>query len=215
MNKIIVPFLLLAFLVTSMGVLQAQGIYPTLSSACESRNGTLTAYDDGFSLLKKCEGESRRVVLIGQQGPKGDKGDQGDQGAQGIQGIQGLQGEQGIPGPSGAPGPKGDQGDAGPTPAVTDIVIFTNAYREHNTSSNIFDLNGHKLLVLSCLYTNGGGGIIPYFSDDQVTWYDDHRAQCSGNTNNAYIQILSSIKGRYYKFVTVNGFGAEVKAILY
>lgn len=47
-------------------------------------------------MLTKCPSPSRRVILIGQQGPKGDKGDKGETGDQ---------------------GPKGDKGD--PSPADT------------------------------------------------------------------------------------------------
>ena len=54
--------------------------FPTISTACESKNGELTAFADGFSFLQKCQGNSRRVVLIGEQGIQGLKGDKGDKG---------------------------------------------------------------------------------------------------------------------------------------
>lgn len=67
---------------------------PSITTACEKENGTVFSFNDGFSNLKNCQGNSRRVVLIGQQGPKGDKGDQG------IQGPKGDTGPQGSPAPS-------------------------------------------------------------------------------------------------------------------
>ena len=62
---------------------------PNITTACEQANGVLYAFNDGFSHRKKCSGDDRRVVLIGQQGPKGDKGDKGDQGIQGPKGDPG------------------------------------------------------------------------------------------------------------------------------
>ncbi len=60
-----------------------------ISTACEQQNGVLYGFNDGFSNRKKCAGEDRRVVLIGQQGPKGDKGDPGPKGDSGPQGSPG------------------------------------------------------------------------------------------------------------------------------
>ncbi len=77
----------------------ALDILPTVTEACEGRNGDLNVINDGFSHLEKCQGNSRRVVMLGQQGPKGDKGDQGEPGQQ---------------------GPKGDPGDSG---FVADKII--------------------------------------------------------------------------------------------
>jgi len=113
MKKIIIPILTL-LLIPSVGLLKAQEMLPTITTACESKNGTLSAYNDGFSMLKHCDGDSRRVVLIGERGPKGDKGDQGEQGLQGIQGEQGLPGIQGE---------KGEQGDPGITPVEINTLI--------------------------------------------------------------------------------------------
>lgn len=95
----------------------AQGGLPTITTACESRSGLLNAFNDGFSLLKKCPANSRRVVIIGEQGPRGEKGDKGD---------QGEPGPQGSPGPQGLQGQKGDQGDPAPgfTPDKWVYVCF-------------------------------------------------------------------------------------------
>jgi len=90
-KKLFIP---LAVVVVSFVVLTSNVIasnIPTISTACESKSGELTSFNDGFSFLKKCNGDNRRVILIGQQGPKGDKGDTGPQ------------------------GPKGDKGDPAPT----------------------------------------------------------------------------------------------------
>lgn len=67
----------------------AQLSLPVISTACESRNGNLSAFEDGFSMLKKCDGDSRRVVLIGEKGDKGEPGERGEKGEQGSQGIPG------------------------------------------------------------------------------------------------------------------------------
>lgn len=83
---------------------------PTISTACETKSGFFYSFDDGFSLLKKCEGEGRRVILVGEQGPKGDKGDKGDTGPQGPKGDTGDQGIQGVPGFQGPQGPAGITG---------------------------------------------------------------------------------------------------------
>ena len=57
---------------------------PQIATACETRQGNLISFDDGFSFLKKCEGKSRRVILIGERGPKGDQGLPGPQAPQRI-----------------------------------------------------------------------------------------------------------------------------------
>lgn len=104
----ILPFLLIVIVLIFLGFskIYAQQGFPTITTACESRNGLLRAFDDGFSLLKKCPAGSRRVVIIGEQGLKGEKGEKGDQGDQGP------------------PGPKGDPGDPGYTPAKEVNVCF-------------------------------------------------------------------------------------------
>lgn len=104
----ILPSLLFVIVLIFLGIskIYAQQILPTITTACESRNGLLHAFDDGFSVFKKCPSNSRRVVIIGEQGPKGDKGDKGDQGEQGP------------------PGPKGDPGDSGYVPAKEINVCF-------------------------------------------------------------------------------------------
>lgn len=81
-------FLLLAIFGVSRVL--AQQDLPTVSVACESRDGNLRAIDDGFSFFKKCQGNSRRVVTIGTHGPKGDQGEPGPQGQKGDQGVPGF-----------------------------------------------------------------------------------------------------------------------------
>lgn len=71
----------------------AQVELPRVTTACELKSGLLFAIDDDFSILKKCPGRSRRVVLIGE---KGDKGDQGDPGEKGEKGDKGDPGEPGT-----------------------------------------------------------------------------------------------------------------------
>lgn len=39
---------------------------PNITTACEQENGVLFGFNDGFSNRKKCSGENRRVVSIGQ-----------------------------------------------------------------------------------------------------------------------------------------------------
>jgi len=104
----ILPFLLITFVLIFLGVsrIYAQQILPTITTACESRNGLLHAFDDGFSVFKKCPNNMRRVVIIGEKGDNGEKGDPG---------VAGLQGP---------PGPKGDPGDAGYTPSKEINVCF-------------------------------------------------------------------------------------------
>lgn len=102
-----------------LGRVYALNILPTISTVCEDRIGNLRSYNDGFSLFKNCSGQSRRIVLIGSQGPKGDSGPLGTPGAQGTTGATGLigltgaVGPTGATGPEGAVGPKGDQGNPG------------------------------------------------------------------------------------------------------
>lgn len=108
----------------------AQSGLPTITTACETRNGSLNAFNDGFSLLKKCPTNSRRVVIIGEQGPRGEKGDKGDQSEPGPQGIKGDPGPEGpagptgLQGPQGLTGPKGDTGDSGYAPTKEVNVCF-------------------------------------------------------------------------------------------
>lgn len=99
-KRVRVPLVALAILILmGAGKIYAQG-FPTISTACENRNGLLRAYDDGFSLLKRCPEGNRRVVLIGLPGPQGE------------------------PGPQGPSGPKGDPGDPGYTPTKEVNVCF-------------------------------------------------------------------------------------------
>lgn len=133
--KRISVFLIIVFILGFLGVVKiyAQQGFPTITTACEGRNGLLYSFNDGFSNLKKCPGNSRRVVLIGAPGLKGDKGDKGDPGEVGPQGYTGeigftgsvgLQGLEGPQGPTGSTGLKGDPGDAGYTPAKEINVCF-------------------------------------------------------------------------------------------
>ena len=126
-NRLFIP---LGVIVISLVFLVSGAIasnIPTVSTACESKSGLLFAFDDGFSFFKTCQKGFRRVVLIGEQGPKGDAGPQGPQGIQGLkgdpgnQGLQGIQGLQGNPGLQGSPGP---QGPAGITGAGNIAFIF-------------------------------------------------------------------------------------------
>lgn len=82
----VLPFLLIILVLIFLGIsrIYAQEGFPTITIACENRNGLLRAFDDGFSLLKKCPTGSRRVVIIGEQGLKGEKGDKGDPGDPGY-----------------------------------------------------------------------------------------------------------------------------------
>lgn len=69
----------------------AQLNLPQITTVCENKNGTIYSFDDGFSTKLECEGElRRRVVLIGQEGPKGDQGEQGPKGDTGEppEGVQ-------------------------------------------------------------------------------------------------------------------------------
>ena len=101
-------FLVALSILILLGVakIYAQEGFPTITTACESRNGILRAFDDGFSLLKKCPTNTRRVIIIGEKGDKGDKGDEGEKGDKGD------------------PGLKGDPGDPGYTPTKEVNVCF-------------------------------------------------------------------------------------------
>lgn len=126
--KRLIPLLIIGIILVGFGVSKviAQGL-PTLTTACENKVGLLFAYNDGFSLLKKCPTGSREVIILGQQGQKGDKGDQGEQGTQGVQGEQGPigpPGPEGSQGAQGIPGEKGDPGDPGFTPSKEINVCF-------------------------------------------------------------------------------------------
>lgn len=72
--------------------ISATSLLPQISTACETKNGNLYAFNDGFSLFKKCEGSvRRRIVIIGEQGVQGPKGDTGIQGAKGEKGDPSAQ----------------------------------------------------------------------------------------------------------------------------
>jgi hypothetical protein len=107
------------------------------------------------------------------------------------------------------------QPTANPPQEINEIVIFPHGNLQNEAFSDVHDLSDHKMLVLSCLWTNGAGGIWVYHSDDQIEWELDYRAGCSGNTNNDYKQVISTVKNKYYKFKVINSFGGEIKAILY
>ncbi|MCX6730622.1 MAG: hypothetical protein NTZ55_02135 [Candidatus Roizmanbacteria bacterium] len=75
-NLVILP-LITFFLFFVVYKVSATVQLPRISIACESKIGALFAFNDGFSLLKKCPAGSQQVVLIGEKGDKGDKGDTG------------------------------------------------------------------------------------------------------------------------------------------
>lgn len=116
MKKAIVFSLLLFGLVKiSASIVLADSHLPRITTACESRNGRLFAFDDGFSFRKRCSGRNRRVVLIGEQGPKGDTGETGEQGL---------------------PGPKGDKGDPGTNSETKALKTFD----ANDTELGIYDI---------------------------------------------------------------------------
>ncbi len=126
-KKLFIP---LAVVVVSFVVLTSNVIasnIPTISTACESKSGELTSFNDGFSFLKKCNGDNRRVILIGQQGPKGDKGDTGPQ------------------------GPKGDKGDPAPTDTGKHILDSAQ-YQSTNiwTTTSSADVATPSQITLNC-----------------------------------------------------------------
>lgn len=137
---IVLSVLSLVLIVGGISTAYAVDLFPTISTACESKNGDLAAFNDGFSILKKCPKDGRRVVLIGQQGLKGDKGDQG------------------IPGPSGSPGPQGLQGskgDTGPTigKPILDVQSIRGAF--FSTTSNTPVPTGNKVTLncdITCIF---------------------------------------------------------------
>lgn len=115
-----------------------QDLLPTVSTACEGKSGDLSAFNDGFSLLKKCPQNGRRVVLIGQQGPKGDKGD---------------------PGPQGSVGPQGPRGPAGPTIGKPILDLRQVSGANWQTSDTSGDIQTPDHVTVNCsqacfLWTN-------------------------------------------------------------
>ncbi len=94
----IFPFLLIAFVLFFLGFsrIYAQQGFPTINTACENRSGLLWAFDDGFSVFKKCPNNARRVVIIGEKGDKGDTGEKGDKGDKGEKGDTGETGNSGY-----------------------------------------------------------------------------------------------------------------------
>lgn len=92
------PLLLIILVLIFLGIsrIYAQEGLPTITTACENRNGLLRAFNDGFSLLKKCPAGSRRVIIIGERGLKGEKGDPGQVGPQGPTGQKGDPGDSGF-----------------------------------------------------------------------------------------------------------------------
>jgi len=102
----------------------AVDILPTISTACEEKDGSLHSFDDGFSLFKSCQNNRRRVVLIGLPGPQGIQGEKGDKGDPGSQGIQGEIGPQGPVGPAGIQGPVGPKGDSGDSGFILDKTVY-------------------------------------------------------------------------------------------
>lgn len=85
---ILLPSILFLSLFVTFKVV-ADEILPRISTVCESKDGSLTAFNDGFSRQKKCPKSSRRVVLIGEMGPTGSSGMQGIAGTTGATGPKG------------------------------------------------------------------------------------------------------------------------------
>src|SRR3989344_728636 len=166
-NRLFIP---LGIIVISLAFLVSGAIassIPTISTACESKSGELKSFDDGFSLLKKCQGNSRRVILIGEQGSKGDKGDKGNPGDQGLQGIQGPQGNPGL---QGSPGP---QGPAGITGAGNIAFIDPNSLFILTTDGKVWSWDG----------SNGwrAEGSVPVSASQIVQWTKQYFLDSSGN----------------------------------
>lgn len=84
----LIPGIALLFFLFS-GTISAQINLPQITTACETKSGELYAFNDGFSSRTKCEGASRRVILLGEKGEKGEQGEQGPQGPQGEKGDPG------------------------------------------------------------------------------------------------------------------------------
>jgi len=158
---------------------------PTITMVCEDKSGVLYAFDDGFSLFKKCAGKGRRVILIGEKGDRGDKGDKGEQGLQGTM------------------------------PTAVEHTIFAQGYLTNDSYSDIKDFTGHQMLTLNCVFTYGIGGVWVYYSEDQINWNLDPRAECGGNSNNGDVQKDSKIKGNFYKFKIIGNYDGQVSAIVY
>jgi hypothetical protein len=56
---------------------------PTLTTFCETKNGSLIAVGDGFSVFSSCKSNQREVKLVGEKGelgPQGIPGEKGDPG---------------------------------------------------------------------------------------------------------------------------------------
>ena len=69
-NIVIGTLITLASIVTFIYVpkVLAQIALPTITTACEAKDGQMFAFNDGFSLLKKCPANLTRVVLFGGSG---------------------------------------------------------------------------------------------------------------------------------------------------
>jgi hypothetical protein len=189
---LILPIILGLVLFNSSSVFALLPI-PQLSTACELKSGALFAFDDGFSIWKKCPNEGRRVIILGQKGDKGDKGDPGIQGQQGI---------------------KGDKGDPGQFPFPQEVTFFNGLIQSNDQFSPVVDTLNRKFMIL--LFSTGGiGQAIPYYSDDQSAWQtQDHWITLDKSLPE--FQRFFVLKGRYYKFefissesqnrVTINGY---------
>lgn len=64
-NKLILVsfFLMIGLLAVGAKFVLAQTTLPRVTTACEGKTGLLMGIDDGFSILKKCPGNSRKVAL--------------------------------------------------------------------------------------------------------------------------------------------------------
>jgi hypothetical protein len=140
---------------------------PTISTACESKSGELTSFHDGFSFFNTCSGPNRRVILIGEQGPKGDTGSQGPQGLPGPTGIPGAPGNQGPPGQQGPSGVTGAGDIAFIDPATSDVLKTDGTIWAWNGTPNSWTQQGTVPIVTSQIvqWTS------QYFLDYNGNWW--------------------------------------------
>lgn len=172
----LIPLVLVCFATTTSAV----DLFPRISIACEAKAGQLFAFNDGFSLLKKCDGIGRRVVLIGEKGEKGDQGQKRDPG---------------IPGPTGMPGLTGELNPL-------EVEIFAQQTLTNGQESAVIDTHGRKLLIFHISTKNAENAFRMFTSNDQSDWTAGERI--SGNIGiggtNGFVEKTFKITARIINF---------------
>lgn len=190
------------FTATKVSAISAQLGLPKITTACEFKSGQLFAFEDGFSILKKCPNNARRIIIIGEKGDKGDTG---------LQGLQGDKGDQGLQGPVGIVDTVTlnsilnrldtlEQKVSNIELFITPKTVIFAQDRPQPFNSVWIDVSGYSKITLSLTITNSIVQYGVHYSNNQSDFTEQVRINCGGGTSCPITTL--PILGKYYRIST-------------